>query len=212
MHHKHTMRWLETVAVYGLAPLIILYFHQRSLMIAFLWGGAALIYYLLKTSPNFSYAAEWNWAGAKRGFPTVFTRFLLITPLIIGFTLLHDPGKFLSFPIQRPILWAMVMILYPILSVWPQEMIFRSFLHHRCIQLNCLRYFPLLSAITFGYAHILFLNWVAIFFTFCGGYFFALHYLRHRSLALACIEHALYGCLLFTVGLGWYFYGAAWGK
>ena len=39
---------------------------------------------------------------------------------------------------------------------------------------------------------------------------FATTYQRYRSLALVCLEHAIYGCLIFTLGLGWYFYGAAW--
>jgi hypothetical protein len=40
---------------------------------------------------------------------------------------------------------------------------------------------------------------------------FAGDYARRRSLGLACLEHGLYGCLIFTIGLGRYFYtGAAW--
>ena len=34
---------------------------------------------------------------------------------------------------------------------------------------------------------------------------------KRRSLWLTCLEHGLYGCLIFTIGLGRYFYtGAAW--
>ena len=40
-----------------------------------------------------------------------------------------------------------------------------------------------------------------------GGWLFADTYSRTRSLWLASAEHALYGCLVFTVGLGRYFYG-----
>jgi hypothetical protein len=67
------------------------------------------------------------------------------------------------------------------------------------------------SALTFGLAHAIFLNWIAPIMTLCGGAIFAQTYRKYRSLLLCCIEHALYGCLIFTVGLGHYFFsGAAW--
>jgi hypothetical protein len=47
--------------------------------------------------------------------------------------------------------------------------------------------------------------------TTAGGLLFARDYARHRSLSLTCLEHSLYGCLIFTIGLGRFFYtGAAW--
>ncbi|WP_423804206.1 hypothetical protein [Nitrosomonas nitrosa] len=50
---------------------------------------------------------------------------------------------------------------------------------------------------------------MSVTFTFVGGIMFAYTYHRHRSLLLASIEHALYGCFVFTIGLGWFFYHAA---
>jgi hypothetical protein len=46
---------------------------------------------------------------------------------------------------------------------------------------------------------------------FCaiGGVFFARTYTARPSLALVVAEHALYGCFLFTLGLGHYFYHGA---
>jgi hypothetical protein len=61
------------------------------------------------------------------------------------------------------------------------------------------------------FAHVLLMNPVAVIMTALGGYLFAKDYARHQSLALACLEHALYGCWVFTLGLGIFFYtGAAW--
>jgi hypothetical protein len=42
--------------------------------------------------------------------------------------------------------------------------------------------------------------------TLIGGWFFAETYARTRSMRLVWLEHALYGCLVFTIGLGDYFY------
>jgi hypothetical protein len=55
--------------------------------------------------------------------------------------------------------------------------------------------------------HLVFRNPIAPTLTFFGGILFAWRYQHTQSLALSSLEHALYGCLLFTVGLGQYFYG-----
>ncbi len=69
----------------------------------------------------------------------------------------------------------------------------------------------LVSGIGFGFAHIVFDNWVAPALCAIGGLIFAHTYRRTRSLALASFEHALYGDLVFTLGLGRYFYHGAVG-
>jgi membrane protease YdiL (CAAX protease family) len=99
------------------------------------------------------------------------------------------------------------MLLYPVLSVYPQGIIYRSFLMHRYSPL-----FPsqwamiLVSAIAFAWLHIIFRNSLAIVLTFGGGLLFAWRYQSTNSLLTSSFEHALYGCWLFTLGLGQYFY------
>ena len=65
------------------------------------------------------------------------------------------------------------------------------------------------SAIVFAYAHILFINPVAPVLSLLAGYFFASTYAKYKSLALVTIEHALYGNMIFTLGLGYYFWGGS---
>ena len=101
----------------------------------------------------------------------------------------------------------MVVLFYPLLSVIPQEIIFRSFFFRRYEQLfNTPNKIILFSGLAFGWVHILLLNWVAVIFSAVGGIIFASTYNRTKSLALTCLEHALYGCFIFTIGLGFYFY------
>jgi membrane protease YdiL (CAAX protease family) len=104
------------------------------------------------------------------------------------------------------------MLLYPLLSVWPQEVIYRRFLRQRYAPLfGAGAGFIAASALAFGFAHVIFLSWIAVALTLAGGAMFARSYTRHHSLSLCCFEHSLYGCLVFTIGLGRYFYtGAAW--
>jgi hypothetical protein len=209
---KKSYLWCELVLIFGGAPLLIVYVHNRGFLFGLLWIGALLGFAALKRhNPHLRYRAEWNTSALRTGAKEVLRRFFLLAILLTAFTIVHDFGRLFSFPLERPWMWLMVMLLYPLLSVWPQEMVYRSFFLNRYAPL-----FPkpntiaIASALAFGYAHIVFYNWIAIVFCICGGWLFATTYQRHRSLALVCFEHALYGCLIFTLGLGWYFYGSAW--
>jgi len=53
---------------------------------------------------------------------------------------------------------------------------------------------------------VLFLNPLAVLLTLAGGWMFAGTHRQTGSLAIAAIEHALYGCWIFTAGLGEFFY------
>ncbi len=142
----------------------------------------------------------------------VLLRFAVLAHIITGATWLLWPQRFLSLPRERPLFWAIIMVLYPVLSVWPQEVLYRALLFMRyaaILPTNARR--VLASAITFGFAHVIFLNWIAIAMTAAGGFLFARDYGRHRSLKLACLAYSLSGCLIFTIGLGRVFYtSAAW--
>jgi len=202
--------WLEFILLFGGTPMIILQFRDRWLMVGLLWAGAA---------GAFLYNRRFRRDETRRGgtvrdnIKYVFFRFALIAPVMTVATLITIPGSFLSFPRERPGLWVLVMLLYPVLSVWPQEMIYRAFVYRRYEPLFGRRAgYILASALAFGFMHIIFVNTVAVVLSVLGGLLFAGNYARHRSLVLVSIEHALYGCLIFTTGLGKFFFtGYAWG-
>ncbi|MGV9821565.1 CPBP family glutamic-type intramembrane protease [Nocardia xishanensis] len=131
--------------------------------------------------------------------------------IAIGLTLaVFSPERLLSLPRAEPLLWAVVMVFYPLFSVYPQELIFRKFLFQR--------YAPAFgggwaliaaNAAAFGFAHIIFGNWIAVALTLVGGILFGYRYRRTGSLLVVSVEHALYGCLAFTIGLGGFLYHGA---
>lgn len=129
--------------------------------------------------------------------------------LLVG-TATWEPERLFDLPTERPQIWLLVMCFYPLLSVLPQELIFRVFFFHRYAQIlpNPMAR-VLVSALAFGWVHIAFGHWVSVVLSTIGGLFFGLTYARTFSIRLVWIEHALYGCFLFTVGLGRYFYGGA---
>jgi len=133
---------------------------------------------------------------------------LVIIVLVAIIWVLH-PDRFFAFPSERPVMWMVVMLLYPLLSALPQEFIFRTFFFHRYGELITLKYGTILaSTASFSFLHIIYDNWWAIGLSFLGGLLFSITYSRTKSLYWVTVEHALYGCLVFTLGMGNYFYEA----
>ncbi|CAB5136983.1 hypothetical protein D3OALGA1CA_3605 [Olavius algarvensis associated proteobacterium Delta 3] len=134
-------------------------------------------------------------------------RLLLGCLLIGGATVAFRPELLFGFPKSHPVIYMFFLLLYPMLSVYPQGVTHRAFLLHRYRPL-----FPgywgaiVVSAAAFSFMHIAFQNPVALVLTFIGGILFAKTYLDSGSLVLSVLEHALYGIFVFTIGLGRYLY------
>ena len=64
----------------------------------------------------------------------------------------------------------------------------------------------LASAAAFSLLHVIYGNAPAVIFSFIGGYLFSRTYADTQSLFVTSLEHAIYGNMVFTVGLGHYFY------
>lgn len=191
---------MEFLALFGLGPLLILALRLPGILFFILWGGGLACWAASRAAAS----------GKSANYLPVLARFALCGSVLTLLTWALAPSLFLSLPRQRPLLWALIMLLYPLLSVWPQEIIFRRFLFHR-YEAVFGRWTIAASALAFGYAHIIFLNPIAVLLTLAGGWLFARDYAQSRSLLMACLEHSLFGCLVFTIGLGSYFYtGAAW--
>jgi len=214
---------VEACVVYGGAPLVIrtgLISIRLLLPMLFLWACVSV--WLLRRDPDFDRARLWNFSGFTARRPVVLRLFALGVPAMVVFllALLHakDRGWYdvpeqvdwFALPRHKPVLYLFVMVAYPLLSVYPQEIAYRALFYRR--------YAPafgstgvaiLVNACFFGWGHIIFENPVAVVLTLAGGVIFSLTYLKSRSLLAASIEHTLYGCLLFTIGLGWYFIGGS---
>ncbi|MGR3807726.1 CPBP family intramembrane glutamic endopeptidase [Pasteurella testudinis] len=202
--------WLiiEFFAIFIAVPLLYLFkLLPNNSMIPLLWGVFLYSVLILKAHR----VRCFYWDLKKSMLLPLFWRASAVCAALICFTLLVMPQNFLAFVRHDPMLWLLVMLLYPILSAFTQETIFRRFFffRYRTLWHNNQRLAIVLSALLFSYMHIVFLNYVAVLFTLVGGLIFATQYLRHQSLILVSLEHAIYGNIVFTVGLGAYFYHAA---
>lgn len=205
-------RWLlaaECFALFALVPTLLAQypFHRPTLYSA-LGMTCAYAFLILTRDHAFSWRILWQgggWPQAERRRAAI--RFAIATTLSLLLLALLAPQHLFNFPREQPEMWAAVMIMYPLVSVIPQEFVYRSFF--------CRRYAPLfpapwtmiaVNAAAFSYMHIVLQNIVAPLLCLIAGVIIAYGYAQHRSLRYAFIEHAAYGCMIFTVGLGWYFF------
>ncbi|MDO5640545.1 MAG: CPBP family intramembrane metalloprotease [Neisseria sp.] len=202
--------WLigEFCVLFLLLPLLFLAgWLPNSAMLPALW--AVFLYAALVLTANG--ARWWRWDFPRGALSGLLQRSLWVAALLCALALVIAQDKFLDFVRRAPAFWLLVMLLYPLLSALPQELVYRRFFFDRYRALFGMgdKAFLVLNAALFSYMHIVFLNPVAVACTFVGGLMFAATYRRSRSLYLTALEHGLYGNLVFTVGLGQYFYHAA---
>lgn len=201
------MLWLafEFVALFGVGPLLHYAGVFRPPLLLVLWGAGIAALLWLWRDGTFDRASLWRLSGTGRYVGPMLARWAVATAAVGVLTLVFMPERFLWLPLNRPGLWLMVMVFYPVVSVFMQGVVYRSLLFHRYREL-----FPTpttmvpAAAAAFAFGHVIFHNGLAVVLTAIGGVIFALTYQRTRSGLLASLEHALYGNMLFTVGPGVY--------
>ncbi|CCQ11768.1 hypothetical protein PALB_26690 [Pseudoalteromonas luteoviolacea B = ATCC 29581] len=200
-------RWCELVLVFFGLPILAYYFKSQLQN----WLLPALIIlmvicgFLLLTDPHFKrfrLTTLGTFSAVKKRLFTFFFIGALFSGMLYG---LINQENWFAMPRQSTQDWLMLLLFYPILSVLPQELIFRSYFFHRykrIIPSKALRI--LLSATTFALAHCVYDNVIAISLSFFGGLLFAYTYAHSRSLLVCVLEHSLWGLWIFTLGLGVY--------
>jgi membrane protease YdiL (CAAX protease family) len=202
---------VEFLAIFVGVPLTLVLTRPVVPPIPVLWLAAGYGFFALYRDPEFPREQLWNPQPLRRNFLPIVLLFAIGAVVLAVLTYEAVPGLPFGFVRTHPLVWAAVMILYPVLSVYPQGILFRAFLLHRYRNLAApLRQekwaLILLSALAFSLMHIVFRNWIAVVLTFFGGLLFARRHLETRSLFVSSFEHALYGCFVFTIGLGQFFF------
>ncbi len=130
---------------------------------------------------------------------------LSITLLIIGVVVmkLTRPEMLFNMPTNKPQLWVAILCVYAFISVFAQELLYRRFFFNRYrgfFSDKKLLFF--VNVICFSLCHLfLHTTWV-LAVTAVGGALFAYTYTKEKSLFWTCVEHALYGNILFSIGIG----------
>jgi hypothetical protein len=201
-------RWLEIGSLFVAVPLGYLAVLRSApaahfALIPLLWVVAFGVLYLLSFGEGWQHRQLLRVPASSAPLRLVLVRFGFVACAMALATYISAPESFMRLPLTDPWMMLAIGVLYPLLSVLPQGIIYRVFLSERYFKLfRSETSFLLFSAAAFAAGHIIFRNWVAVATTFAGGLIFMHTYLRTRSHLLASLEHALYGVFAFAVGLG----------
>lgn len=200
-----------TSAIYRLSEFFILFviFPVMMALSFSIWmklsigliGFLYVIYILLKVENiQININSEINW----RPFLTsTIIKLLFIVIITVFYVLFTDRSLLFTVLINKPVLWVIILFIYSVFSVYPQELLYRTFFFKRYNSLIKSKFlFIFINAVVFSLGHIFFKNILVIVLTFFGGLLFAFTFYKTKSTLLVTLEHAIYGCWLFTVGMG----------
>ena len=138
-----------------------------------------------------------------RDFYFLAAKFIIIS--LITYFIVSEvyPEELFKSLFNNPIKFIIICLVYTLGSVIPQEFIYRYFFFKRYYLLFPSNIaFVLSNGILFSLAHLFFYNELVLLMTLVGGWIFSLTYLKTKSLRFTILEHALYGCWVYAVGLG----------
>jgi hypothetical protein len=204
--------WLavEMIALFGFTPILVytLLYEYRMPLFQILPPVFLAFIVFLTLDRSFSWKRLLLTGISLKHIISILTVFAIAGPGLVIFAQNDAPQRFLAFPRYAYDIWITVMIVYPLISVTTQEIMYRVFFFHR--------YKPLfekdpqgaivLNAVLFSFSHIVFQNVTTLIISLLGGLLFSWRYHSSKSYWALVIEHSLYGNLIFTVGLGKYFY------
>jgi len=167
---------------------------------------------LLAVTPGFRWRELVELRGLRPWLPYAAGFAVLAALVILGVTLALAPWNLFRLPLHEPRLWIGIMAIYPLASVITQELIFRPLFFRRYAALFGSEAGAIAAnAAVYALVHAFYQNWVAVTLSFGAGLIFAWTYVRSGSFPLVVLMHAVAGQLVFTIGLGVYFYHGAIG-
>ncbi len=200
----------ELILLFVGLPILFRLLPVRLSPLPALWLAALYCLRVLRRTSGFNATRLWNAGPLAGSIGSVLAIFTIAAIVITAAVWRLRPQILFGFVRNAPLFWVLVMILYPVLSVYPQGVIYRAFFFERYRPLfGSHAAMILASAAVFAFSHIIFRNPWSVALTFAAGLLFAWRYQATGSLLVSSLEHALYGCCIFTVGLGGLFYHGA---
>ena len=201
---------VELLLLYVGAPLAMTMAVHDYRLPVFIALVPALVFVMcfLLIDPTFSLKNELNRGFGVRTILSILTVFIIGGGAVTLFILHYHPNWLFEFPRNRPQTYTRVMLLYPAMSVVVQEFVYRTFYFHRYGPLfgNAWWLAILSNGALFGFGHIVIGTQFAVLGTMVAGILFAIRYAFTRSFWAVFLEHTLWGALVFTVGLGRFFF------
>ena len=196
--------WVEFIAIFIVAPIGLAFNLEPKYMFPALWAWTFAGLILLHFTNGFRWRQLLDWP-AEKGWLRVAFMAVMVLSISLGFVLYLMPERIFDLPLNRPKIWVMIMLLYPLFSALPQELMFRALYFERYKEILPARGLIAVNAALFSFAHLLYGHPVVFLMTFVGGLLFARAYLR-GEFVLATLLHSVAGNMIFTSGLGYLFY------
>ena len=195
-------KFLELFIIFILIPISFAFNYVPILKLTIgVLGFTYIIYVLFKVEKmKLQIEKNINWVAFWKLIIIKLLIIAVITSLFVWFT---DANSLFIVVLNKPKLWILILILYSLFSVYPQELLYRTFFFKRYKNLfKNENIFIVINALLFSLAHLFFKNMLVLMLTFIGGILFAITFKKTKSTLLVSIEHSIYGCWLFTVGMG----------
>lgn len=195
----------EFVGLFVLAPVAVAVLLPAQVMLPALLAVTGLGIWLLSRTPGFRWSDLWRgWDAVRPGPVLAFAGITLAVSLAA--VSVFAPGAAFALLREQPGLLAMIVLLYPLLSVVPQELVFRPLFFRRYGPILPVGAALGLNAAIFSLAHLMYWSALVAAMTFFGGLAFGWAYRSRGSFPLAVVLHSVAGWVVFTVGLGVFFY------
>lgn len=195
--------WLEFISVFVFVPLLIFCF--RDLLAPFavpiILFVAIYSFVVLSRAGVINKQVQKMQSHSFKDYQPMLLFFaatsilMLLLGFILGYFLIADA-------LEHESLYLILLILfYPLVSVIPQELVFRTFFFHRYRKLfSSLSGCAIASGLCFGYAHIIYGNWTAVILATIGGMLFSYRYMKTNATNIVVLEHSLWGIFIFIIG------------
>ena len=200
--HYNRYKSLELLIIFVLIPLSFAFNYAPLLKLVIgVLGFSYIIFVLFKIEKiKIKIEKNVNWMAFWKSILIKFLIIAIITTLYVWFT---DAKNLFTVLLNKPKLWVLILLFYSLFSVYPQELLYRTFFFKRYTSLcKNKNLFIFINALLFSMAHLFFKNTLVLLLTFIGGILFAITFKKTKSTLLVSIEHSIYGCWLFTVGMG----------
>jgi hypothetical protein len=200
-------RAAELLGLFAVLPFLVRWrvvAAPRLLVLGLVTAGCIAV---LLRDPSFDRRVLFSLGRLRGSLRAIGARALVAAAVIVGLVLLLRPEALLAVPRRSPGLWLAGLAIYPFLSAWPQEVVYRVFFVHRYGRLFGSEAGLLgANAVAFALLHAVYPNPVAPLLSLPAGLLLARTYRRTGTMGPVWLEHSLYGLLLFTLGLGGFFY------
>jgi uncharacterized protein len=204
---KRILLFSEFMLLFFGAPVLIItgagIIHPSAVILPLL----ILIFIYLGRRPGFSFRELVRLRISGKDLVKHGIILLSVSAFLVLSVYLFKPENLFNLPRSNIKVYILICTLYPVFSAFGQEIIYRVFLNYRYREVfRSDRSLILAGSLAFSFVHIVYFSYISIVLTFFLGLYLTYTYLQTRSVLLTAILHGFLGDVVFTVGLGSYFW------